>query len=105
PRISATYRMAPNIHGPRSVRRRVLVLVVVVQVDVRILRLARNRARLQRGDGRAVQHAPVRIEAAAVTGAIPALLGGVPVDLAAEVGALRRQRADLPVAVAVDRQP
>ena len=65
-----------------------------------------DRLRLEPVHGRALEHVAVGAEARAVARAVPAALGGVPVDLAAEVGAARRDRdAASPSVVAVGRRP
>ena len=51
--------------------------------------------------GRALEDVALGAEARAVAGAVPAALGGVPVDLAAEVGADRRDRDERAVVAAV----
>src|SRR4051794_13131180 len=59
-----------------------------------------DRLALQRLRGRAVQHGAVDIEARAVARAVPAALGGVESNQAAEVGAAERYRTKRPVLTA-----
>src|SRR5678816_1381199 len=60
---------------------------------------------LQRRNGRSVQHLAVRRKLRAVAGAIPALLRRIPMHMAAEMGADRRPRMQLAVAIAAHRDP
>ncbi len=66
--------------------------------------LSRKLLALERSERGAVQHRAVDSKACSVAGTIPALLGAVPVNVAAEVRAHGRQRVTLPVLVAVDSE-
>src|SRR4051812_9542515 len=63
--------------------------------------LPRGQVRaLERRDGGPVQHLAVRRKLRAVARAVPALLGGIPVDVAAEMGADRRNQMQFAAVVA-----
>src|SRR5215212_8545456 len=60
-----------------------------------------DRLELEPVDGGALEHLALRVEARAVARAVPAALGGVPVDLAAEMGAAGGDRHERAVVAAV----
>src|SRR5687767_8900303 len=79
-------------------------LGAIAEASLPVLRRLLDHPRLERLDRRTIDHLAVRLEARPVAGAIPGLLGLVPVHVAPEVRADRRHGVQLAIVGARARE-